>query len=59
MPRLFGGTKSVHVDPRFASDRDWFRLERAGELLPVRMIEAESHLVLHEFRPTETPSHFW
>jgi hypothetical protein len=29
-----------------------------GELLLVGMIEEESHLVLHEFRPTATLSHF-
>ncbi len=55
--RIVPCRKPAHVDPGFASDRDWFRLERAGDVVLVR-VEEEIHLVLHEFRPTATRSHF-
>ncbi len=45
MRGLFGGTKSAHIDPRFASDRDGFRLELTGEWVLVGSVEEESHLV--------------
>ena len=41
---LCGVTEPPHVDPRFASDRDWFRLEWMGELVFVGIVEKESHL---------------
>ncbi len=46
MRGFFGGTKSAHVDPRFASDRDGFRLEWTGEWVLVGIVESEGHLVL-------------
>lgn len=47
MRALFCGTKSAHVDPRFASDRDGFRLELTGEWMLIGIVESEGHLVLY------------
>lgn len=46
--RPFGGTKSAHVDPGFASDRGQFRLEGEREFLLGVAVERETH-------PSDTP----
>ena len=43
--RLIGGTKPAHVDPSFASNRDWFRLKREGEFLLCVAVERKTHLL--------------